>query len=380
MASPSETFNFLRNLLGSDEAQAEFEAGPQAFLNEQGVGDITVADIQQVAPAIFSSAQGFQGSVDQGGSADFSDSGNVDVENFAATGGGSELFSLGGNSSPIEAITQFTEVFNQNFQTFEDNDVTNISDNDVDNSVNSNIVAAGDVEFDQAVASGAGSTAASGEAQINSGDGAVLAGDDISDATIATGDVGGSVTGDNTDSLVGDDNQAILNSEVGAAAFGGGDATNVDAGGGNVNFGSGTQIADNQGDVQNAGGDLANVENSSLSESVVGSGSVESNDTSIDIDASEGSGVAFGAGSTASGEDQDVDVDNSGDGVVQVAGDDATQDAAVDNSEVDIDNSDNSDNSLDATDSFNDNSDNSDDDLVDIDNQPQDNDVVDIDG
>src|SRR5690606_40290993 len=82
---------------------------------------------------------------------------------------------------------------------------------------------------DDAVGSGDGAVAAGAGAQVNTGDGAVQVGGDVSDATIATGDVGGSVTGDVTDSVVGDGNQVIQDSDVGAVSFGDGDATNVEA-------------------------------------------------------------------------------------------------------------------------------------------------------
>ena len=78
-------------------------------------------------------------------------------------------------------------------QSFEDNDVTNIDDRDttVDSSVNQNITAFGDVnqDFDNDVVSGDGAVAAGDNAQVNTGDGAVQAGDDIEDSNVATGNV-----------------------------------------------------------------------------------------------------------------------------------------------------------------------------------------------
>src|SRR5690606_33711705 len=74
--------------------------------------------------------------------------------------------------------------------------------------------------------------------------------------------------------------------------------------------------------------DLTQITDSTLDESVVGDGTVQSND--IDIDASEGSSVAFGDGATSSAETQDVDIDGNY-GTVQVA-DDGNQTGVTDNS------------------------------------------------
>jgi len=170
--------------------------------------------------------------------------------------------------------------------------------------------------------------AAGDGSQVNTGDEAVQAGGDILDSTIATGDVGGSVTGDVYDSIVGDDNQVIDDSIVGAAAFGEGDATNVSAE--NANLGDGTIVSDTYGDVTlNQGdGDLTQIEDSVLSESVVGGGSVESNDIAVGADG--GSSVAFGDGAESSAETQTTVVGHN-EGTLQVA-DDGTQTGLTDNS------------------------------------------------
>jgi hypothetical protein len=145
---------------------------------------------------------------------------------------------------------------------------------------------------------------------------------------------------DATDSVIGDDNQVISNSDVGAASFGSGDATNVEAE--NANLGDGVIVDDTNGDANlNLGeGDFTQITDSELSESVVGDGTVQSNDISIDAD--DGSSVAFGDGASSSAETQDVDIDGNT-GTIQVA-DDATQTGLTDNSIND---------SLNTTDSFN---------------------------
>ena len=132
--------------------------------------------------------------------------------------------------------------------------------------------------------------------------------------------------------VVGDGNQVIDDSTVGAAAFGDGDATNVDAdnavlGDGTIVDGGAGDIAFNQGD-----GDLTQIENSNLSESVVGDGTVQSNDVAITAD--DGAAVAFGDGSDASGVNTETDI-QSGYGDVNVAGDDLDQSTTTDNSLTD---------------------------------------------
>jgi hypothetical protein len=371
----------LLGIFSNSETHEEFQANPEGFLAAQGHGDVTAQDIQAEMPQVLQAFQGNSGGATQGGAASFASSGNVTLPPppAASSGGG---YAEGGLSGAVESINHYTNVLNINSQTFQDNDTTYIDDRDttVDNSVNQNIQAFGDVNqnFDNDVVSGDGAVAAGDYAQVNTGDGAVQAGGDITDSTIATGDVGGSVTGDVTDSIVGDGNQAIQNSDVGAAAFGSGDATNVEAG--NAVLGDGT-IVDANGDValNQGSGDLTQIQDSTLSESVVGDGTVQSNDTTVD--AGDGNAFAFGDGD-ATADTQTTDIDGNY-GNVQVAGDHSDQ--AIDNSvdiadsgnvtdsgNVALDYSDHSvDNSVDIADSGNiavDYSDHSVDNSVDIDN------------
>jgi hypothetical protein len=369
----------LIGIFSDQETNEAFQENPEGFLNQNGFGNVTSQDIDAEMPRVLEALQGNSGGATQGGAASFAGSGNVVLPPPPASGG--EGGYEGGLSGAIESINNYTNVLNVTEQSFEDNDVTNIDDRDttVDQSVNQNITAFGDVnqDFDNDVVSGDGAVAAGDNAQVNTGAGAVQAGDDIEDSTIATGDVGGSVTGDVEDSIVGDGNQAIIDSEVGAASFGEGDATNVEAE--NAVLGSGTLVDGGEGDITlNQGdGDVTQIDDSTLSESVVGGGTVQSND--VDIDADDGSSVAFGEGSTATAETQETDIDGNY-GTVQIA-DDATQTASTDNSvndsgnvtdsgNVDIEQIDNSvDNSVDVEihDSYNDSSDNS------VDNSVEDN-------
>jgi hypothetical protein len=367
-------FDTLLGIFTDDDTNTEFNQNPEGFLNQNGLGNVTSQDIQAEMPRVLEAIQGNSGGATQGGAASFAGSGNVTLPPPPAPSGGEGGGYEGGLSGAIESINHYTNVVNTTNQTFEDNDVTNIDDSDttVDASVNQNITAFGDVnqDFDNDVVSGDGAVAAGDGSQVNTGDGAVQAGDDIEDSNVVTGNVTDSVLADDiSDSVVGDGNQVIDDSIVGAASFGEGDATNVEAE--NALLGDGTLVDGGSGDLTlNQGdGDVTQIDDSTLSESVVGDGTVQSND--IDISASEGSSVAFGDGSSATAETQDVDISGNS-GTVQVA-DDATQTGATDNSindsynttdsfNTDIQTTDNStDNSYDVaiTDSYNDSSDNS---------------------
>jgi len=384
--------SFYETLLGiftDEDEHQQFEDNPEGYLNEHGYGDVTAAAVNQEMPRVLEALQGGSQFNSQGGFADFSGSGNVHIGGE----GGIPPYEgdAGGLTGAIESLHHYTQVLNITNQSFSDDDVNVFNDNDniVDNSFNQQVTSFGefsqDLDFDNDTAIGDGSVADGGEGStINTGDGAVQNTGTIADSTIATGDVGGSVTGDNYDSVVGDGNQVIDDSTVGAAAFGGGDATNIQ--GENLNFGDGTIVDDVSGgaNVNTGSGDLTDVDGSTLVESSVGSdGDFSSDDTYVS--ASDGSNIAFGEGSSV--DDQDVSVAGN-DGVVQVAGDGSTQSAVNDESVNDSFNYDDSDtytleytdNSVDA--SVTDNSvDASDDDGVDVDDSfnTQDNDGIDVD-
>jgi hypothetical protein len=368
--------DMLLDLFRDDSAQDELAEDPAGYLATHGLEGLTAGDVLNAMPGLCGALPPEQAEAvravygldgPSAGSASAGSAASAAAASVHATLPPPPAPDPGGD--PVEQVLQqlnyFTTVGNTTQQHFEDNDVTNIDDRDttVDNSVNQNITAFGDVnqDFDNDVVSGEGAVAAGDDAEVNTGDGAVQAGDDIDNATIATGDVEGSVFDDATDSVIGDDDQVISDSTMGAATFGSGDATNVEAE--NANLGDGLIVSDTNGDPNlNAGdGDFTQFTDSELDESVVGGGSVESND--IDVSADDGSSVAFGDGAESSAESQDVEVyDNSG--TVQVA-DDATQTGLTDNSindsynnegsfNVDVTETDNSiDDSFDAEDSFN---------------------------
>jgi hypothetical protein len=356
-----ELFDALLGIFNPEsETHNEYNNDPDGFLVQNGLGNVTSQDIQAEMPRVLEAMQGNSGGATQGGAANFAGSGNVTLPPPPAHTGAGGGVAEGGLSGAIESINHYTtHVVNTTNQEFQDNDVTNIDDRDVtaDNSVNQNITAFGDVnqEFDNDVVSGDGAVAAGDNAQVNTGDGAVQAGEDIEDSNVVTGNVTDSVLADDiSDSVVGDGNQVIDDSTVGAASFGSGDATNVEAE--NALLGDGTLVDGGSGDINlNQGdGDFTQIDDSTLSESVVGDGTVQSND--VAISASEGSSVAFGEGSSSTAETQDVSISGNS-GTVQVA-DDATQTGVTDNSTdltYDVDNSVNDSGNIDASinDSFN---------------------------
>jgi hypothetical protein len=360
--------DMLLDLFRDDESRDELATSPSDYLEEHGIDGLTAEQILEAMPGLCGALPPEQAEAVRAayGLADPGSSPAAAIAPQLATLPPPPPIDPGGD--PVEQVLQqlnyFSTVTNITRQTFEDNDTTVIDDRDttVDASVNQNITAFGDVnqDFDNDVVSGDEAVAAGDRSQVNTGDEAVQAGGAIADSTIATGDVGGSVTGDVYDSVVGDDNQVISDSIVGAASFGEGDATNVDAE--NANLGDGTIVSDTRGDVTlNEGdGDLTQVEGSLLNESVVGDGSVESND--VAILAGEGSSVAFGDGAQSSAESQTTLVERN-EGTVQVA-DDGTQTGLTDNSvndsynldgnfNTDVEQTDNSiDDSFDVVDSF----------------------------
>jgi hypothetical protein len=322
----------LIGIFTDQDSQEAYQSDPEGYLAQNGLVNVTSADVEAEMPRVLEAINGNQGGASQGGAADFSGSGNVNLASPPAHAGGG-YDGDGGLSGAIASINHYQSVVNLTQQSFEDNDVTTIDDRDttVDQSVNQNMTVFGDVDqqFDNDTVSGDHAVAAGDGSQVNTGDGAVQAGGDIDDSTIATGDVGGSVTGDVSDSIVGDGNQVIDDSTVGAASFGDGDATNVEVD--NAVLGDGTIVDGGEGDISfNQGdGDLTQISNSDIDESAIGDGgTVTSND--VDIDADGGSSVAFGEGSTSEATDQDVSVEGN-DGTVQVGGD-GDQTGVTDNS------------------------------------------------
>jgi hypothetical protein len=385
--------DLLLDLFRNEESQQDLADDPSGFLAENVPEGLTAAQVLAAMPDVCAAlppeqaeslrtAYGLSAASAAGGGGS---AGGQAVGNAPQDGpSGPPPVDPGGD--PVEQVLQqldyYTTVVNTTNQQFEDNDVTNIDDRDttVDSSVNQNITAFGDVnqDFDNDVVSGDGAVAAGDGSQVNTGAGAVQAGDDIEDSNVVTGSVTDSVLADDIDdSIIGDDNQAIIDSNVGAATFGEGDATNVSAQ--NANVGDGVQVVGSDDTNVNTGeGDLITIDDSTVEESQLGGegNTLVSND--VDIDAQDGSAVAFGAGSEADAQQQNVNIEDNY-GQVQVAGDDATQ--TVDQSSTQT-----------ITDSYNDQSvndsynvtdsgnvDASDDDGLDVDNSLNQNDLSDDD-
>ncbi|HEY3141010.1 MAG TPA: IniB N-terminal domain-containing protein, partial [Acidimicrobiales bacterium] len=323
-------FDFLTELWSDDDTLQQFQEDPQGTLNVNGFGNVTSQEIQEQMPRVLEATQGNQSVANQGGGpVDFSGSGVVNLPPPPHASAYADAPDGGGLSGAIETINHYTNVTNLTEQTYEDNDTSVVNDQDtiIDNSVNQNIDAFGDViqDFDNDVVTGDGAVAAGDNAQVQTGDG-VQAGGNISDSTIATGDVTDStLTGDVSDSIVGTGNTGIAGSDVsGNVAFGDGDITDVDAE--NANLGDGTIVDDVDGNVNTGSGQQINVEDSTVSESSLGGGDVQSNDVAIDVDG-DGAAVAFGDGdASGSYSDNDTTVEGNNYGDIQNAGNDATQD------------------------------------------------------
>ncbi|MPY94390.1 MAG: hypothetical protein GEV08_15410 [Acidimicrobiia bacterium] len=136
------------------------------------------------------------------------------------------------------------------------------------------------------------------EENVRADRGAVAVGDDLEDSSVNTGRFEGIQNSGNGDvdaeeAVIGDGNITLNDSEVGALAFGRGDATNVDAE--NANLGDGT-INDINADNANVGdGTLLDVNTSGDGQTVVGSGNELVGDVDVDVDDVEGNAnVAIG--------------------------------------------------------------------------------------
>jgi hypothetical protein len=314
----------LYTVMTDDEANAAYQEDPQGYLEEQGYGEVTAEEVEAAMPQVLERVEDSGVAQVQGG--------DSVSDQDAATGGAEGAHEYPeGIDGAIEAINQYSSQVTITETNVSDDDTTFSESREsagLDQSSNDDILAGGDVfeESDNDAALGEDSATAGDYSQVNTGDEAVQTGGDVYDSTQATGDVAGSVTGDNYDSVVGDGNQTIDDSQVGSAAFGGGDSSNLQAE--NANLGDGTIVDDTYGDATTNSGDgtLTEVEDSLVSESSIGGGDVFSDDPTVA--ASEGSSIAFGEGSTSSAEDMDTSISGNS-GTVQVA-DDGTQSNAQD--------------------------------------------------
>jgi hypothetical protein len=154
------------------------------------------------------------------------------------------------------------------------------------------------------------------EEMVRADRGALAVGDDLDDSSVNTGRFEGIQNSGRGDvdadrAVFGDGNVTLHNSEVGAAAFGSGDATNVDAE--NASLGDGV-INDINADNANVGsGTLIDVNSSGGGQTVVGSGNELVGDVEVDADDVDGNlNLAIGDGNEqAALQDNDTSIDRS---------------------------------------------------------------------
>ncbi len=227
----SEEAQLAKELDGAEDAQAseELELLRESLLaiHEAGVDNVSSEDLQSAIEQLSESMTVQQQAQLQ------------PLREALANQPPQVIQQAGDNVTVVRNVTEVTEVTN----------VTNVEEGDqiVDQSVNTTILAEGDVDFDQEIAN----TANVGD------DGAVVVGGDVEDSAVNTGEFDGVQGGGDVsieDSAIGDANVLVNDSEFDALAVGG-DATAVEAGG-NANVGSGTQVdIDAGGDVASAVGD-----------------------------------------------------------------------------------------------------------------------------
>jgi hypothetical protein len=186
---------FLRQLLSDAGLREQFENDPQGTLSSHGLGNVSAEDLHDGLSLMCDSSE---------------------HESDHGHGGGHHIAApqpVHHDQSPIEYL-----------RTYVTNNYT-IDDRDIDNSIHQDIDNRGG-HFDQNIHNTA-----------NSGDGAVVAGDDIDGSTITTGShnqVGdGNVSG--AHNTVGDNND-VVSGHNNATGFGSGDVSSV---GGGVSVGAG---------------------------------------------------------------------------------------------------------------------------------------------
>ena len=222
---------FIQKLITDADLRQLFNDDPEQALADNGLEDVTEADVQDALVLIDDSQTAdFSRDYSSSPSIDFSGA-NIGSRNTSDDDG--DDGDGGGHSAAVEHISRF---ITNNF--IDDRDTT------VDNSTNQQIDTGGG-DFDQDIDI---------DSNVASGDGAVAA-DDITDSNVVTGDdnvVGdGNVTGD--DNVIGDDNQ-VVSGDGNTTSFGDGDANSTDVGG-DLTVGAGGGFA--------TGGDVT-VDNSSV--------------------------------------------------------------------------------------------------------------------
>jgi hypothetical protein len=224
MAAETESLSlleFIQKLITDAELRQLFADDPEQALADNGLQDVTEADVQD-ALVLIDDSQTADFSRNYGDSSptiDYSGA-NIGSRNDYDGGDGD-----GGGDSHSAAVEHISRFITNNF--IDDRDTT------VDNSVNQQVDTGGG-DFDQDIDI---------DSNVASGDGAVSA-DDITDSNVVTGD----------DNVVGDGNQ-VVSGDDNTTSFGEGDANSLDVGD-DLELGEGAGLA--------VGGD-ADVDNSNNS-------------------------------------------------------------------------------------------------------------------
>ena len=200
----------------------------------------------------------------------------------------------------IEQITYVNNVTNNTYN--EDNDYFSDDDTVVDNSVNQNIVAAGDVhqDFDNVTASGE-AVANSGEIHdsnvITGGVEDSVVGDDVNLEGSAVGD-GNTILNDSDGAVLGEGGTSITNSDVNApVATGGGDAIQAEQ------VAGGDAIQAHDSNVSTGEGDLINDSNANTGDGDFTQTNIDAEHSNVNANTNTGEGNLVDAdNSVASGE------------------------------------------------------------------------------
>jgi hypothetical protein len=279
MSLVTSLLDFIRNLLFDEDERAKYEADEAGYLRRHGLDDVSAEEVYDAfvlfydgLPANVASQVGsFSRTASTG-------SGRVNTEQRAEIST-PPLAERKAGETDLEATIRQISYITNNYA------VTEVDDRDtvLDNSINQQIFADGDVEqtFDN-------------DPVIASGDGAVAAGDDI------TGSV---VTGD--ENLVGDDN---------VVADDGGVAAGHDIEDSQLITGENRGLAANQSDVDDVV--LGNDNQVAQDSNAVGFGDGDVSQANLD-DVTVDDGGALAVGGKAEGNNEDNDVNISGQGDVQ---------------------------------------------------------------
>lgn len=262
-----ELRSFIHNLLTDRGFAAHYAEDPRGMLAAQGVTDHDLSGVD-IPEAV------------REASADPAVSPETRSALQSYTGGASGPAHSAGAAQSVEHVVQHLNYVT--YQTYEGDDyITNLIDNSVDNSVDVDVdgVVFGDVDVDAVTGEQGQIIDGDNHGQANTGDGAVLAGDDAKG--VNTGVNTGVNAGDDVENaVVGDDNETAQisgSADQSAFGFGEGDVTNL----------GGARIDDSA--VSFGGGDATNVSGNTLEDgsaiaaggSVASGRSTEDNDTTV---------------------------------------------------------------------------------------------------